>query len=285
MRWTPVLAGIAASLFLLRRPPASAGRPSAEKPSSPPSSSPPATGGPHPVSYGSPGYYGRRFRSTPPPGWPVHVGTRRAEEYRTIFDLVYPAYADRAVSELARMGVPRHVIEQAEYFAMPTIYRLGLHESDGQFYLPANTFNDLPAEERARMPGSPERVSASGAWQFNQGALERLTRDFTVRGQLVHGPILRPEEALRTVHHGSVEAQFIPITHYVTLAAWAIRNGLDPVHAILIMHSGPGHLSNWAAGSPSAHTLARMPRYVQEAEIVRRFRQTGDFSVLNAPVR
>jgi hypothetical protein len=275
--WKEITLGAIISAILLRgRTSSAATVPGGASPA--PAAPPVATGTLAPAPGG---YYGSRFNANAPPGWPLAVGTRRAEEYRRLYDAAYPSYAARARTELTRVGVPQNIIEEAIRVSFPIIYRLGLHESGGQFYRPANSFNDLPEEQR----GGVDRISASGTWQFNQGALQRLTRPFSVRGQLVHGPILAVSETERTVHHGSVDAQFIPITHYIALAAWALRNSLDPTYAILIMHSGPAYLSSWSQGTISSHTAERMDRYQREADITRRYLATGDNNLLTSSAR
>lgn len=284
------------ALLLTRRraygkppPPVGTGS-AADKPTGPVNPTVPVTGvvtapvGVNPLLLPAPpGYYGRRF-SSPPPGWPAQIGTRREEE----FDAIYGAALDRmlpiARRELDRLGYSQTQIEDAIRVGVPTLHRLAQHEASGQFYRPANTFNDAADAISGCDGWRPGcRISASGAWQFNQGAVQRLTRDFRVNGQDVHGPLLPASAGERWVHHGHVDAQFMPIVHYIAVAAWAARNQLDPVQAIWIMHSGSGHLSSWAEGNPSDRIRQKQPMLEAESDLIDDYVRTGDRALLDSP--
>lgn len=229
------------------------------------------------------GYYGRRF-SSPPPGWPPQIGTRQEDEFVEVFDAALSRMLPIARTELARLGYSTAEAEAAIRLGVPTVHRLALHESSGQFYRPANTFDDSATAVRGCDDWRPGcRISASGAWQFNQGAVQRMTRDFRVNGQLVHGPLLPASAGEQGVHHGHVDAQFMPIVHYIAVAAWAARNGLDPVQAIWVMHSGSGYLSSWARGEVSSRIQSKQALLEAESDLVDEYLATGDRSLLAEP--
>lgn len=225
------------------------------------------------------GYYGPRWRETRPPGWPEGIGTHPQGSFRSLFDQAVRLMVPAARTEMDNLGYPVDVAEQAVRVAVPTLYRLALHESAGQFYRPADAFDDRPIELR---DGGP-RISASGAWQFNEAAVGVLAQGLSINRMPIHGPLIPESHAARGAHHGSVLAQIAPVAHYILVAAWSIQNDRDPVQDIWAMHTGATQFRNWVnTGTPPNVTDTPLMMHT-EPSIIRRYLNTGDSSLLDLP--
>lgn len=225
------------------------------------------------------GYYGIRWRESRPPGWPEGIGTYPRSSFRSLFYQAVALMTPAARAEMDNLGYSVDVAEQAVRVAIPTLYRLALHESSGQFYRPADNFDDRPIELR----GGGPRISASGAWQFNEAATSVLAQGLSINGTPVHGPLIPESHAARGAHHGSVLAQIAPVIHYILVAAWAIQNGRDPVQAIWAMHTGATQFRNWVnTGTPPNVTDTPLMMRTEPA-IIERYLDTGDPDLLDLP--